>query len=122
MKRSRPLYVVSNQERRVRAIIVNVPYMRITILQSVLEVTLTKDKQTVIEISFSRLDRAKMRVAKAEAKAIDPVKWMDIYYERNLADPELHYEGQIPKDLTSAEFDSLIFDIDESFKMLLVSI
>ena len=58
----------------------------------------------IVSISLQPLDPEAMKRAKAEAQEIAANTgrhWIEVYYERNLADKFCHYEGNIPKDISS---------------------
>lgn len=84
-----------------------------------------RSTEDIINLSMRNLNIASMKVGKAEAQEIstkDSRKWMEVYYERNLADPSRHYEPSVPKEITCAEHDRMIDELDERFRSLLVGI
>lgn len=81
--------------------------------------------ESIVAISLGPLNPEDMKRAKAEAKEISAQSgrnWVEIYYERNLGDPQCHYEGNIPKDLTYAEFDRALDEIDSIFLIKLAGL
>jgi hypothetical protein len=84
-----------------------------------------RTSEAIIAISLRNLNRDMMRKAKAEAQEIAHSanrSWVDIYYERNLADVYCHYEPSVPKSLTVSEHDAVIDLIDSQFKRILESV
>ena len=78
-----------------------------------------------VGISLAQLDPSRMKIAKAEAIEIareEGRQWMDVYAERNMADPALHYEASVPRTLTFEVYDAILDKVDEDFRMLLVSL
>lgn len=81
--------------------------------------------ESIVAISLGPLNPEDMKRAKAEAKEIAAQSgrnWMEIYYERNLSDTSCHYEGNIPKDISYAELDQALDEIDEQFRMRLAGL
>jgi hypothetical protein len=78
--------------------------------------------ENIIALSLSKLDREEMAKGKAEAREIalrEGRQWIEVYYERNLADRLRHYEPSIPKALTVDEYESVIDLIDIRFQRML---